>query len=97
MGLLPGWDDRYISRFLQSRNSCLRENDVARPWSCQYGKRSRLYLRIIVGHLVVEFEKRSWPTETVTLAMPDGHCNQADGKGIEALWIPRPGHAQLCD
>jgi len=23
MGLLPGWDDRYISRFLQSRNSCL--------------------------------------------------------------------------
>jgi len=39
IGLLPGWDDRYISRFLQSRNSCLRENDLARPRSCQYGQR----------------------------------------------------------
>src|SRR6266404_225873 len=29
------------------------------------------------------------PTEIDTLSMPDGHCNQADCKGIEALWIPR--------
>jgi hypothetical protein len=59
------------------------------------GQNRRLCVRIIVGRVVVEFQKCSWPAEIGTLSMPDAHSNQADGTGIETLWIPRPGCAQL--
>ncbi len=59
--------------------------------------RDSVYLRISVGHLVVKFQKCSLATKLGARSIPDGHCNQPDGKGIEALWIPWLGCAQLCD
>jgi hypothetical protein len=38
----------------------------------------------------VNKDRDTFPRET-------GHSNQADGKGIEALWIAWPGCAQPCD
>jgi hypothetical protein len=52
---------------------------------------------VIVGHLVVKFQKCTRPTEIGTLTMPHCHSNQADSEGIEALWIPWPGCALQSD
>jgi hypothetical protein len=65
-GLLPGWDDSYISRFLQAGNSCLRENDVARPRVVSLGQRWRPCVRIIVGQRLALFSMQTLAIKPMT-------------------------------